>query len=60
MKKGVKGCPMIRMGECVSVSSGTGLPGWSRIKGFKRLLLLSHANVSNYHRHGTLKWLASE
>jgi len=27
MEKGVKGCPMIRMGEWVSVSSGTGLPG---------------------------------
>jgi len=24
MEKGVKGCPMIRMGEWVSVSSGTG------------------------------------
>jgi len=25
--KGVKGCSMIRMGEWVSDSSGTGLPG---------------------------------
>jgi len=27
MEEDDKGCPMIRMGEWVNVSSGTGLPG---------------------------------
>jgi len=40
MEKGVKGCPMIRMGEWVSVSSGTGYPGSPGTKAVKRLLFL--------------------
>ena len=37
MQEVVKGCLMIRMGEWVNVSSGTGLLGWSWKKAVKLL-----------------------
>ena len=37
MEKDDKGCSLIRLGEGVSVSSGTGLPELSRTKAVKRL-----------------------